>query len=193
MSLKDRIAELSAILPMMPRADRMFPPRMLSSQDVAEDKNSGASDNPYDDKLPYMTEQKQRRFKLRLQLRPHQPGRLLTWLGRFRFAGGKYTERDNSFQGMYGPGFTYDSQNNIMYTDTEAVEAARSFAAHAEYPLPNRMGVRPNPRGFPMSGQEIHTIHTQPHAEMAKCAQTPRQIPEDINVGNCSISGSRHA
>ncbi len=74
MTLENRVEELSAILPMMPRPDGTFPPCLLSWQDVGEDDNSEASDDPYDDKLPYTKEQKQKRFKLRLQLRLRQPG-----------------------------------------------------------------------------------------------------------------------
>ncbi len=196
MTLENRVEELSAILPTMPRPDGTFPPRLLSWQDVGKDDNSEASDDPYNDKLPYTKEQKQKRFKLRLQLRLRQPGRLPTWLGRFRYANGHYTERDNSFWGMYGPGFTYDRRNNIIYADTEAVESARAFAAHAEYPLPNRMGARPNPRGFPdvnLRSQGIYTVHPQSHAEMAECTQALSRIPEDINISDRSIPGSRYA
>ncbi len=155
MTLTDRIEELSALLPTMPRPDGTFPPRMLSSQDLAEDENSEASEDPYDDKLPYTSEQKQKRYKHRLLLRQSQPGRLPTWLGRFRFPDGPYAERDNSFRGMYGPGFTYDRKNNIMYADMEAVDAAKAFAQQLDYPLPHRMGARPNPQGFPMTVREV--------------------------------------
>ncbi|KAK0432704.1 hypothetical protein EV421DRAFT_1742096 [Armillaria borealis] len=102
-----------------------------------------------------MTEQKQKWFKHRMLLRQSQPGWLPTWLGRFRFPDGPYAERDNSFQGMYGPGFTYDCTNNIMYADMEAVDAAKAFMHQADYPLPHRMNARPNPRGFLMTVHEM--------------------------------------
>ncbi|KAK0242146.1 hypothetical protein EDD85DRAFT_785312 [Armillaria nabsnona] len=152
MSLTDRIKELSALLLTMPHPDGTFPPCMLSPRDIAEDKNtSEASDDPYDDKLPYTAEQKQKRFKHRLLLHQCQPGWLPTWLGRFRFPNGSAVKRDNSFRGMYGPGFTYDPRNSIMYADMEAVDAARVLSNQAEYLLPYRMESRPNPQGFPMT------------------------------------------
>ncbi|PBK70534.1 hypothetical protein ARMSODRAFT_1018061 [Armillaria solidipes] len=191
MTLKDRVEELSALLPTMPLPDGTFPPRMLSWQDVEEDENSEASDDPYDDKLPYTTEQKQKRFKLRMQLRLRQPGRLPTWLGRFRFTEGAYAERDNSFRGMYGPGFTYDRRNNIMYADTEAVEAAKSFAARAEYPLPNRMGARPNPRGFPMSIYEVRESIRYILSRMPKWQNVLRLLAEFQRISTSVIARYR--
>ncbi|PBK94597.1 hypothetical protein ARMGADRAFT_1029000 [Armillaria gallica] len=123
--------------------------------DLAEDKNTKALEDPYDDKLPYTSKQKQKRFKHRLLLRQSQPGRLPTWLSRFRFPDRPYAERDNSFRGMYGPGFTYDRKNNIMYMDMEAVDAVKVFTQQLDYPLPHRMGARSNPQGFPMTVHEM--------------------------------------
>ncbi len=131
---------------------------MLSSQDLTEDENSEVSEDPYNDKLLYTTEQKQKRFKHRLLLQQSQPGQLPMWLSRFRFPDGPYTERDNSFQGMHGPGLTYNCKNNIMYVSMDTVDAAKAFTQQSNYPLPHRMGVRPNPQGFSMSICEVREL-----------------------------------
>ncbi len=191
MTLTDRIEELSALLPTMPRPDGTFPPRMLSSQDLAEDENSEASEDSYDDKLPYTSEQKQKRYKHRLLLRQSQPGRLPTWLGRFRFPDGPYAERDNSFRGMYGPGFTYDRKNNIMYVDMEAVDAAKAFAQQLDYPLPHRMGARPNPRGFPMTVCEVRESIRYITTRMPKWQNVLRLLAEFQRISTSVIARYR--
>ncbi len=49
----------------------------------------------------------------------------------------------------------YDCKNNIMYTDMEVVDAVKAFVQQLDYPLPHRMGARPNPQGFPMTVHEV--------------------------------------
>ncbi|PBK65744.1 hypothetical protein ARMSODRAFT_978187 [Armillaria solidipes] len=96
---------------------RTFPPHMLSSQDLAEDKNSEALEDPYNDKLPYTTKQKQKWFKHRM---------LLCQSSDFLM--------DPMLRGT------------IHFKEyTEAEDAAKAFACQTNYLLPHRMNARPNP------------------------------------------------
>ncbi|PBK79063.1 hypothetical protein ARMGADRAFT_1041066 [Armillaria gallica] len=157
MDIDERIEELSSGLPPMPRPDSTYPPRFISLQEMEEDLMSKALDNVHDDKLPYTPEQKAKCFKEWVKFHQKHTGRLPTWLGRFCIPGLNSVERNNSFWGMYRPGFTYDHHQNIVYTDNKAVEAARALSNRQEFPIPHRMG-------FWEVRESIHYIHNKaPH------------------------------
>ncbi|PBK86363.1 hypothetical protein ARMGADRAFT_1035552 [Armillaria gallica] len=64
-------------------------------------------------------------------------------------------EWDNSFRGMYRPGFLYNPCTNIMYMDCEAVDATKALEEGMAVPIPPDMANRPNPRGFPMNVHKV--------------------------------------
>ncbi|SJL16372.1 uncharacterized protein ARMOST_19894 [Armillaria ostoyae] len=146
MPLEERIAELS----------------LESMVDIIE--GAGASSDEETDKRKPNSVQRGRKFVERRNHRLRHPGTLPTWLETIRNAeAATGTERDNSFWGMYGPGFTHDPRTNIMYTDREAVEASRMLADGAVVPVPVDMADQLNPRGFPMNVREVQESATFVH------------------------------
>ncbi len=51
-----------------------------------------------------------------------QPGKIPTWVETVEIDGRE--EQDNAFWGMYGPGFLYLKQHNVMLINNEAMDAA---------------------------------------------------------------------
>ncbi|PBK61981.1 hypothetical protein ARMSODRAFT_981156 [Armillaria solidipes] len=154
-SLEERIADLSTNLPAMPLANGSYPIRAPDDRPVADiiEGVGPSRENPTNGLRSLNSVQTARLFVERCAKRLRHPGRLPAWLNNFKTK--EVFERDNSFRGMYGPGFTYDPRTNIVYTDREAVDAAGAMAAGLDYPTPSDIARQPNPRGFPMNIREV--------------------------------------
>ncbi|PBK96037.1 hypothetical protein ARMGADRAFT_1028259 [Armillaria gallica] len=166
-TLEERIANLSTDLPAMPLLDGSYLPCAPDDHPMADIiAGVGLSrDDPTKDMKLLNSVQAARKFIEQWTWRLRHPGRLPSWLNTFRFKDGTMlSERDNSFRGMYGPGFTYDSCTNTMYTDREAVDAAGAMAKGIEYATPRNMESCTNPRGFPMNRQEVQELRDLRHS-----------------------------
>lgn len=120
--------------------------------------------------------------------RLRHPGRLPLWLNTFTHQGpAPYDKRVNSFQGMFGPGFTYDPRTNIMYTDREAVDVARALAEGYEFLIPPNMRRRPNPRGFPMNVREVQETASYVHTRQVGWQATLRLLCEFHRIAESVI------
>ncbi|PBK88926.1 hypothetical protein ARMGADRAFT_1084034 [Armillaria gallica] len=66
---------------------------------------------------------------------------------------------------MFGLGFTYDPQTNMIYADCEAVDASCTLADGISVLTPPNLDHHPNPRGFPMNvhkvQESVNHIHTR--------------------------------
>ncbi|KAK0432732.1 hypothetical protein EV421DRAFT_1910720 [Armillaria borealis] len=153
MPLEERIAELLLELLAMPLADGSYPRRPVVSRSMVDIiEGAGASSDEETNKRKRNSVQQGRKFIERRNCCLCHPGMLLTWLETIRNAEAAMgSECDNSFQGMYGPGFTHDLHTNIMYTDHKAAEVSRLLADGAVVPVPVNIADHPNLRGFPMN------------------------------------------
>lgn len=172
MPLEERVADLSTELPAMPLPDGSYPTGMHGD------------DSP----RPLNSVQAAQQFMERRAQRLRHPGRLPSWLNLFRSKDrSALPERDNSFHGMYGPGFTYDSRTNVMYTDQEAVDAARAMADGVVYATPRNIDQRPNPRGFPMNRREVQESVTFVHMRQNGWQATLRLLCEFHRISEAVI------
>lgn len=106
----------------------------------------------------------------------HNPGSLPLWHQIFQHEGHLLasSEQDNSFHRIFGPGFTYDPQTNMMYTDCEVVDVSCALADGVSVPTPSNLDCCPNLRGFSINicevQESINHIHTrQPRWQMTLC------------------------
>ncbi|SJK99798.1 uncharacterized protein ARMOST_03109 [Armillaria ostoyae] len=172
MPLEERVADLSTELPAMPLPDGSYPPGV----------------NGDDSPRPSNSVQAARQFVDRRARRLRHPGRLPSWLNLFKSKDrSALPERDNSFRGMYGPGFTYDSRTNIIYTDREAVDAASAMADGVVYATPRSIERRPNPRGFPMNRREVQESVTFVHMRQNGWQATLRLLCEFHRISEAVI------
>ncbi len=81
-----------------------------------------------------------------------QPGKIPSWLETVEI--NRHEERDNTFWGMYGPGFIYLEHHNVMLTNNEIVDAACILDRSQSYWLLPGIHQRPNPCRFPIMPHE---------------------------------------
>ncbi|PBK82269.1 hypothetical protein ARMGADRAFT_1038729 [Armillaria gallica] len=144
------------LYPQLPLAKRSFP-------DIMDSVGSGSED----DGTPMDVVAQANLFVAWCNRRLCNLGRLPLWLHTYQPEGLPRApdKQDNSFWGMYGPGFMYDLQTNIMYTEHEAIDAARALTDGIKVHIPLNITHCPNPWGFPMNIQEVQKtvnyIHLQ--------------------------------
>ncbi len=81
----------------------------------------------------------------------------------------------------------YDPQTNIMYTDREAIDAARALTDGVEVHVPLNIACRPNPRGFPMNIQEVQETVNYIHLRQTGWQATLRLICEFHHISKSVI------